>query len=86
MYERLAGTSARPGLHGAGDRRRAGLQRRSDSRLVPKQLAAVRAFAALPEAAALAAANKRIGNILKKAEGEHRRRRRRCSEPAEPTC
>ena len=31
--------------------------------------AAVRAFAALPEAAALAAANKRIGNILKKAEG-----------------
>ncbi len=33
---------------------------------VPKLLAAVRAFAALPEAAALAAANKRIGNILKK--------------------
>ncbi|MCX7183997.1 MAG: glycine--tRNA ligase subunit beta [Nitrosospira sp.] len=36
---------------------------------VPKRLAAVRAFAALPEAAALAAANKRVGNILKKAEG-----------------
>nr|WP_315182991.1 glycine--tRNA ligase subunit beta [uncultured Albidiferax sp.] len=35
---------------------------------VPKRLAAVRAFAALPEAAALAAANKRIGNILKKAD------------------
>ena len=34
---------------------------------VPKRLAAVRAFAALPEAAALAAANKRISNILKKA-------------------
>ena len=33
---------------------------------IPKRLAAVRAFAALPEAAALAAANKRIGNILKK--------------------
>ena len=33
---------------------------------VPVRLAAVRAFAALPEAAALAAANKRIGNILKK--------------------
>ena len=32
----------------------------------PKRLAAVRAFAALPEAPALAAANKRIGNILKK--------------------
>jgi glycyl-tRNA synthetase beta chain len=37
--------------------------------LVPQQLAAVRAFAALPESAALAAANKRVGNILKKAEG-----------------
>jgi len=34
--------------------------------LLPRQLAAVRAFAALPEAASLAAANKRIGNILKK--------------------
>jgi glycyl-tRNA synthetase beta chain len=36
---------------------------------VPQRLAAVRAFAALPEAASLAAANKRIGNILKKSEG-----------------
>ena len=35
--------------------------------LVPKQLEAVRAFAALPEAESLAAANKRIGNILKQA-------------------
>ena len=35
---------------------------------VPKQLAAVRAFASLPESAALAAANKRIGNILKKSD------------------
>ncbi|WP_374255300.1 glycine--tRNA ligase subunit beta [Aquabacterium sp.] len=35
---------------------------------VPRRLAAVRAFAALPEAAALAAANKRVGNILKKAD------------------
>lgn len=34
---------------------------------VARRLAAVRAFAALPEAPALAAANKRIGNILKKA-------------------
>jgi glycyl-tRNA synthetase beta chain len=34
---------------------------------VSRRLAAVRAFAALPEAQALAAANKRIGNILKKA-------------------
>ena len=36
---------------------------------VPRRLAAVRAFAALPEAPALAAANKRVTNILKKAEG-----------------
>ncbi len=33
---------------------------------IPKRLTAVRAFAALTEAPALAAANKRIGNILKK--------------------
>ena len=37
---------------------------------VHKRLEAVRAFAALPEAQALAAANKRVSNILKKAEGE----------------
>lgn len=37
---------------------------------VAQRLQAVRAFAALPEAPALAAANKRIGNILKKSEGE----------------
>ncbi len=37
---------------------------------MPKALDAVRAFAGLPEAPALAAANKRIGNILKKAEAE----------------
>jgi glycyl-tRNA synthetase beta chain len=36
---------------------------------IPKRLAAVRAFAQLPEATSLAAANKRVGNILKKAEG-----------------
>ena len=35
---------------------------------VPKRLAAVRAFAALSESPALAAANKRIANILKKAD------------------
>ena len=40
-------------------------QRLSD---VAQRLGAVRAFAALPEAPALAAANKRVGNILKKAE------------------
>jgi len=37
---------------------------------VALRLQAVRAFAALPEAPALAAANKRIANILKKAEGQ----------------
>jgi glycyl-tRNA synthetase beta chain len=37
---------------------------------VANRLAAVRAFAALPEAPALAAANKRVGNILKKVDGE----------------
>jgi glycyl-tRNA synthetase beta chain len=35
---------------------------------IARRLAAVRAFAALPESPALAAANKRIGNILKKAD------------------
>jgi glycyl-tRNA synthetase beta chain len=36
---------------------------------IPRRLAAVRAFATLPEASALAGANKRVSNILKKAEG-----------------
>jgi glycyl-tRNA synthetase beta chain len=35
---------------------------------LPQRLAAVRAFAALPEAAALAAANKRVANILRKSD------------------
>jgi glycyl-tRNA synthetase beta chain len=39
-------------------------------REIPKRLVAVRSFASLPEAAALAAANKRVGNILRKVEGE----------------
>jgi glycyl-tRNA synthetase beta chain len=37
---------------------------------IPLQLAAVRAFAALPEAASLAAANKRVANILRQAEAK----------------
>jgi glycyl-tRNA synthetase beta chain len=36
---------------------------------IPERLAAVRAFAQLPEAEPLAAANKRVGNILKKSDG-----------------
>jgi glycyl-tRNA synthetase beta chain len=38
--------------------------------LVPAQMDAIRIFATLPEAEALAAANKRIGNILRKNESE----------------
>ena len=38
--------------------------------LIPKQLEAVRAFSVLPEAASLAAANKRIANILRQAESK----------------
>ncbi len=37
---------------------------------VPRQLAAVRIFAGLPEAASLAAANKRVANILKQADAK----------------
>ncbi len=40
--------------------------------LVPRQLAAVRAFMQLPEAESLAAANKRVANILKKVETNSR--------------
>ncbi len=39
---------------------------------IPERLGAVRAFMKLPEAESLAMANKRVGNILKKAEGEFR--------------
>ncbi|WP_290868923.1 glycine--tRNA ligase subunit beta [Aquabacterium sp.] len=54
---------------------------------VPLRLAAVRAFAGLPEAASLAAANKRVGNILKKADGavEARVDTGLLKEPAEAT-
>ena len=37
---------------------------------IPQRLAAVQGFMSLPESEALTAANKRIGNILRKAEGE----------------
>ena len=68
IYDRLAGSLREQG--GTAQEVDAVLalkpQRLGD---VPKRLAAVRTFAALPEAPALAAANKRIGNILKKSEG-----------------
>jgi glycyl-tRNA synthetase beta chain len=46
------------------------VQRPARIDLVPARLAAVRDFLRLPEALSLAAANKRIANILKKAEGD----------------
>ena len=61
-------------------------RRRPELHEVRAPLAAVRAFLALPEAAALAAANKRVGNILKKSERAGRRRRSTAAllvEPAE---
>ncbi len=66
MYDRLAGSLREQGYSAQEVDAVLALrpQRLGD---VPKRLAAVRAFAALPEAAALAAANKRVSNILKKA-------------------
>ena len=65
IYDRLAGSLRE---HGASAQEVEAVLSPRPQRLgeVPKLLAAVRAFAALPEAPALAAANKRIGNILKK--------------------
>lgn len=67
IYERLAGLLREQGYSAQEVDAVLALrpQRLGD---VVKRLAAVRAFVALPEAAALAAANKRIANILKKAE------------------
>ncbi len=68
IYERLAGSLRDQGYSAQEVDAVVSLrpQRLGD---IPKRLAAVRAFAALPEAASLAAANKRVGNILKKVEG-----------------
>ena len=68
IYERLAGSLREQGFSAPEVDAVLSLRpaRLAD---VTARLAAVRAFAALPEAAALAAANKRVGNILKKAEG-----------------
>ncbi len=68
IYERLAGSLREQGYSALEVEAVVGLrpQRLGD---IPKRLAAVRAFAELPEAASLAAANKRVGNILKKVEG-----------------
>ena len=68
IYERLAGSLRDQSYSALEVDAVVGLrpQRLGD---IPKRLAAVRVFAALPEAASLAAANKRVGNILKKVEG-----------------
>ncbi|MGK2899482.1 MAG: glycine--tRNA ligase subunit beta, partial [Burkholderiaceae bacterium] len=68
VYERLAGSLREQGY--SAQEVDAVLSLRP-ARLadVAARLAAVRAFAALPEAASLAAANKRVGNILKKVDG-----------------
>lgn len=69
IYDRLAGSLREQGYSAQEVDAVLALrpQRLAD---VTQRLQAVRAFAALPAAAALAAANKRIGNILKKSEGE----------------
>jgi len=68
IYERLAGNLREQG-YSAQEVDSVVSQRPQRLGDIPKRLAAVRAFSALPEAAALAAANKRVGNILKKVDG-----------------
>jgi glycyl-tRNA synthetase beta chain len=68
MFERLSGVMREQG-YSANEVDAVLSQNPTAIDLVPKQLEAVRAFSGLPEAPALAAANKRVGNILKKAEG-----------------
>ena len=65
LYDRLAGSLREQG-YSAQEVDAVVAQRPQVLAEVPRRLAAVRAFATLPEAAALAAANKRITNILKK--------------------
>lgn len=67
IYERLAGSLREQG-YSAQEVDAVVSQRPQRLGDIPKRLAAVRAFAALPEAAALAAANKRVANLLKKAD------------------
>ncbi len=69
FYDRISGSLREQGYSAQEVDAVLGLrpQRLAD---IARRLEAVRAFAALPEAPALAAANKRVGNILKKADGE----------------
>ena len=73
IYDRLAGSLREDG-YSAQEVDAVVSQRPQRLGDIPTRLAAVRSFSALPEAAALAAANKRVGNILKKVEN-----------PVEPT-
>jgi glycyl-tRNA synthetase beta chain len=66
IYERARGYFQEQG-YSANEVEAVLAQRPQRLDLVPRQLEAVRAFAGLPEAESLAAANKRIGNILKQA-------------------
>ena len=66
IYDRLAGSLREQG-YSAQEVDAVLALRPQRLALVEKKLTAVRAFAALPESPALAAANKRIANILKKA-------------------
>ncbi|MEO9135373.1 MAG: glycine--tRNA ligase subunit beta [Casimicrobiaceae bacterium] len=69
LYERLRGHVREQG-YTANQVEAVLVQRPQRIDLVPDQLAAVKAFESLPEAAALSAANKRIVNILRKSGGE----------------
>jgi glycyl-tRNA synthetase beta chain len=84
IHERLAGTLREQGY---SVQEVEAVLSRPPTRLadLKERLAAVRAFAALPEAASLAAANKRVGNILRKSDAEaaHEVKASLLSEPAE---
>ncbi|PKO87678.1 MAG: glycine--tRNA ligase subunit beta [Betaproteobacteria bacterium HGW-Betaproteobacteria-10] len=69
IYDRLAGSLREQG-YTAQEVDAVVSQRPQRLGDIPKRLAAVRSFAALPESSSLAAANKRVGNILKKVDAE----------------
>ena len=68
IYERLAGTLREQG-HSAAEIDAVLSMRPQRLDLVPKRMLAVRSFAGMEQAPALASANKRVSNILKKADG-----------------
>ncbi len=70
VYDRLPATCKEPGYSTLQIDAVLSHAARPVSTVVPQQLEAVKAFQALPEAESLAAANKRIANILKQAEAK----------------